>query len=80
MYVNICLSVIVRYVNIIWFKKILLKSLPYLSSVFMSCVVCFPSAMITYSVGAVVDFVSEGPLEVEEQSFRSEGGLNEKFL
>jgi len=48
--------------------------------VFLSCVVCFPFAMITYSVGAVVDAVSEAPLEAEEPSFRSEGGLNEKLL
>jgi len=48
--------------------------------VFLSCVVCFPFAMITYSVGAVVVAVSEAPLEVEEPSFRLEGGLNGKLL
>jgi len=48
--------------------------------VFLSCVVCFTFAMITYSVGAVVDAVSETSLEVDEPSFRSEGGLNEKLL
>ena len=37
-------------------------------------------AMITYPVGAVVDAVSKAPLEVEEPSFRSEGGLNKKLL
>jgi len=48
--------------------------------VFQSCVVCFLFAMITYSVGAMVDAVLEAPLEVEEPSFRSEGSLNEKLL
>jgi len=31
-------------------------------------------------VGAVVVVVSEAPLEVEEPSFRSEGGISEKLL
>ena len=47
---------------------------------FLSCVVCFPFTMITYLVGVVVVAISEAPLEVEEPSFRSEGGLSEKLL
>jgi len=68
------LSIVVRYINIIWFKKNSLKVIS-LPSVFLYCVVCFPFAMITYSVRAVVVEVSEAPLEVEEPSFRSEGDL-----
>jgi len=48
--------------------------------VFLSCVVCFPFVMVTYSVGAMVVEVLEAPLKVEEPSFRSERGLNEKLL
>jgi len=47
---------------------------------FLSCVVCFPFAMITYLVGEVVVAVLESHLEVKESSFRSEGGVSGKLL
>jgi len=50
----VCVCVCVRV------YEYLLCALAYLSSVFMSCVVCLSFAMITFLVGADVVIVSEG--------------------